>query len=154
MNKSEFFYFITGILIGFFIRHFFKELITQDDRDDSQTEMNLPEEKEEITPLDIKTDPLPHIQIRRTFQASRLGDPLTPDEVVFDTKGITFHVKSILSATESFVLYSDISGVEVLESLFFATIIIKPKARGEIKIENFTKRDAKLIKNFITERLF
>ena len=105
-------------------------------------------------PIQVQTIPPPIIDIKRVFIASRMGDPLTPDEVIFDTKGITFNVKTLFSGTESFVLYSDISGVEVFESIFFATIIIKPKARGEIKIENFSKKDARLIKNYITERLF
>ena len=155
MNKTEIFYLLTGFFIGFFLRHFFQDLLKIDE---SNHIVEIPEfgnessTEEEIIP--IHTAPPPIIDIKRVFRASRIGDPLTPDEVIFDTKGITFNVKSLFSGTESFVLYSDISGVEVFESIFFATIIIKPKARGEIKIENFSKSDARLIKNYITDRLF
>jgi hypothetical protein len=51
------------------------------------------------------------------------------------------------------VLYSDISGVEVVESLLLATIKVKPKIRAEIKIDNFAKDDAKTIKTLIKDRL-
>ncbi|MCP5512612.1 MAG: hypothetical protein H7A24_12080 [Leptospiraceae bacterium] len=91
--------------------------------------------------------------MKKVFNASRLGDPITPDEVIFDTKGITFNVRELFSNTESFVLYSDISGVEIVESIMLATIKVKPKIRAEIKIDNFTKSDAKLIKKYILERL-
>lgn len=148
MNKSEFFYLITGILLGFFLRHFYQDLAISEEIDEPQKEEEEPESRA------IKTEPLPQILLHRTFRASRFGDLLTPDEVIFDAKGVTFHVKSVFSATESFVLYSDISGVEIFESLLFSTILIKPKARAEIKIENFSKNDARLIKNFIMERLF
>ncbi len=153
MNKTEIFYLIAGFLAGFFIRHYFQDLIQEPEP--SSSDSTPTPEPEEIEPvLTQETIPNPDIELRRVFQASRLGDPLTPDEVIFSAKGITFNVKSIWSGTESFVLYSDISGVEIYESLFFSTIIVKPKARAEIKIENFSKSDARLIKNFITDRLF
>jgi hypothetical protein len=155
MNKTEFFYLVAGFLAGFFIRHFFQDLVKE-----SEPEETYPQSPIELesNPKDLvvsqETIPLPDIEISKIFRASRLGDPLTPDEVIFSTKGITFNVKSVWSGTESFVLYSDISGVEIYESVFFSTIIIKPKARSEIKIENFSKKDARMIKNFITDRLF
>jgi hypothetical protein len=154
MNKTEIFYLLTGFFAGFFLRHFFQDLLKEEENNlvelpDSHQPTQIEEE-----PIQVLTSPPPIIDIKRVFIASRMGDPLTPDEVIFDTKGITFNVKTLLSGTESFVLYSDISGVEVFESIFFATIIIKPKARGEIKIENFSKKDARLIKNYIAERLF
>lgn len=136
-------------MLGFFIRHFYQDIVNSED---SLSEPQKSEE--ELESPEIKTNPLPQIQLQRRFRASRFGDPLTPDEVIFDAKGVTFHVKTALTATESFVLYSDISGVEVLESLLFSTILIKPKARAEIRIENFSKSDARLIKSFIMERLF
>jgi hypothetical protein len=151
MNKTELFYLVAGFLAGFFIRHFFQDLVKDSEPVESPKES-------ESNPKDLvvsqETIPLPDIEISKIFRASRLGDPLTPDEVIFSTKGITFNVKSVWSGTESFVLYSDISGVEIYESVFFSTIIIKPKARAEIKIENFSKKDARMIKNFITDRLF
>ncbi|MCB1176010.1 MAG: hypothetical protein KDK36_00390, partial [Leptospiraceae bacterium] len=101
----------------------------------------------------IVSDPTKEINVRKIFRASRLGDPVTPDEVIFDAKGVTFNVKTLFKSTESFVLYSDISGVEVVESLILATIKVKPKIRSEIKIDNFSKEDAKIIKTLIKERL-
>ena len=154
MNKTELFYLLAGFLGGFFLRHFFSDLVNSSTKDDIEEVPGDNNQLKENEISSIQTSPLPEIQIKRIFRASRIGDPLTPDEVIFDTKGITFNVKSVLSSTESFVLYSDISGVEIFESLFFSSIIIKPKARSEIKIENFSKSDARLIKNFITERLF
>jgi hypothetical protein len=153
MNKTEIFYLIAGFLAGFFIRHYFQDLI-QEPEPSNLDSPTIPEPVEIEPALTQETIPIPDIELRRVFRASRLGDPLTPDEVIFNAKGITFNVKSIWSGTESFVLYSDISGVEIYESLFFSMIIIKPKARAEIKIENFSKSDARLIKNFITDRLF
>lgn len=155
MNKTEIFYLLTGFFAGFFLRHFFQDLLKEEENNlegelaDSHESIQIEQE-----PIPVQTGPPPIIDIKRVFIASRMGDPLTPDEVIFDSKGITFNVKTLFSGTESFVLYSDISGVEVFESILFATIIIKPKARGEIKIENFSKKDARLIKNYITERLF
>jgi hypothetical protein len=155
MNKTEFFYLVAGFLAGFFIRHFFQDLVKESEPEETNP---LSPKELEYDPKDLvvsqETIPLPDIEISKVFRASRLGDPLTPDEVTFSTKGITFNVKSIWSGTESFVLYSDISGVEIYESVFFSKIIIKPKARAEIKIENFSKKDARMIKNFITDRLF
>ena len=153
MNKTEIFYLIAGFLAGFFIRHYFQDLI-QEPEPSNLDSPTIPEPVEIEPALTQETIPIPDIELRRVFRASRVGDPLTPDEVIFNAKGITFNVKSIWSGTESFVLYSDISGVEIYESLFFSMIIIKPKARAEIKIENFSKSDARLIKNFITDRLF
>ncbi|HNF17256.1 MAG TPA: PH domain-containing protein, partial [Leptospiraceae bacterium] len=97
--------------------------------------------------------PPPEIMIRKIFQASRLGDPITPDEVIFDAKGVTFNVKRIFESTETYIPYSKISGVEVFESFILASVKIKQLQGTEIKIENFRKDDAKQIKKFILEKL-
>jgi hypothetical protein len=145
MNSNELLYLISGFLGGFFVRHFLYQFIHPE----------IPEslEEEAIAGSGKPGEPAKEIAVRRIFTSSRLGDPVTPDEVIFDVKGITFNVKTLFSNTESFVLYSDISGVEIVESLILATIKVKPKIRNEIKIDNFTKGDAKLIKKFILEKL-
>ncbi len=145
MNQSELLYLLTGLIGGFFLRHFLHDFL----KEEIPQALAIEEEK----PTDSKVEEGKEINVKKVFRASRLGDPITPDEVIFDTKGITFNVKTLFTSTESFVLYSDISGVEIVESLLLATIKVKPKIRAEIKIDNFSKSDAKIIKNFILERL-
>lgn len=91
--------------------------------------------------------------MNETFTASRLKDALSPDEVVFNDKGVTFKVNKLVGGTENFVFYGDISGVEIDNGLFFSTIRVIPRARPEIVIENFTKGDAAKIKQLILERV-
>jgi hypothetical protein len=99
-------------------------------------------------------EPPKEITVKKVFKASIFGDPLTPDEVIFDKKGITFNVKNFFGNTETFVLYSDVSGVEIVEGIILSTIKIKPKTRNtDIKIDNFAKADAKVIKKLILEKL-
>lgn len=144
MNINEVLYLLAGLLGGFFLRHFLPVWLKEEIQEEPMIE--TAQAKPEIEKGE-------EINVKKVFKASRLGDPITPDEVIFDAKGITFNVKTLFSSTESFVLYSDISGVEIVESLVLATIKIKPKIRAEIKIDNFTKSDAKLIKKLILERL-
>ncbi len=146
MNTNELLYLLAGLLGGFFLRHFLPAWIKEEI---PELEPAL-ETTSQTKPTEDKGQ---EINVKKIFKASRLGDPVTPDEVIFDAKGITFNVKTLFSSTESFVLYSDISGVEIVESLILATIKIKPKIRAEIKIDNFTKSDAKIIKKLILERL-
>lgn len=145
MNTNELLYLLAGLLGGFFLRHFLPVWLKED--------IPVLEPALEAAAAKPEEDKGKEINVKKVFKASRLGDPVTPDEVIFDTKGITFNVKTLFSSTESFVLYSDISGVEIVESLLLATIKIKPKIRGEIKIDNFTKSDAKTIKKLILDRL-
>jgi hypothetical protein len=146
MNSSELLYLLAGLLGGFFLRHFLHDFIKE--------EVPISEELPDGTPAGgVPLDPGKEINLKKVFRASRMGDPVTPDEVIFDAKGITFNVKTLFTSTESFVLYSDISGVEIVESLVLATIKVKPKIRAEIKIDNFTKADAKIIKKFILDKL-
>ncbi|MDX1957688.1 MAG: hypothetical protein SFU98_03895 [Leptospiraceae bacterium] len=146
MTPNEILYLISGLIGGFFLRHFLHHFINPEQKYEEQ------DLAEEVSASGVPI-PAKEIGVRRVFTASRLGDPITPDEVVFDQKGITFNVKTLFSSTESFVLYSDISGVEIVESLILATIKVKPKIRNEIKIDNFTKEDAGLIKKYILEKL-
>ncbi|UTA67158.1 hypothetical protein [Emticicia sp. 21SJ11W-3] len=89
------------------------------------------------------------------FTASSFRNPLLPDEVIFSEKGVTFKEKKVLSSSESFVFYNDIAGVEIDSGVFFATIRIKARAREqEIIVENFTKDDARTIKELIVARAF
>jgi hypothetical protein len=143
MTHNELLYLITGLIGGFFFRHFLHDFLKE--------EVPLPQEVEMA--VAAQEAAAKEINVRKVFRASRLGDPITPDEVIFDAKGVTFNVKSLFKSTESFVLYSDISGVEVVESLLLATIKVKPKIRAEIKIDNFAKDDAKTIKTLIKDRL-
>lgn len=89
------------------------------------------------------------------FSASTLKNPLMPDEVIFSEKGVTFKARKVFSSSENFVFYNDIAGVEIESGVFFATIRIKARAREhEIIIENFSKSDARKVKELILERAF
>ena len=91
------------------------------------------------------------------FKASRFKDPFTPDKVTFTEKGVSFRIWSLFEFNDKFIFYSDISTVEVVSGLFFATIIIKPKNKDteqDITISNFTRKDAQDIQDFIKGRLF
>jgi hypothetical protein len=91
--------------------------------------------------------------MNEVFTASRMQDALSPDEVVFNEKGVTFKVNKVIGGTDNFVFYKDISGVEIDNGLFFSTIRVIPRARPEIVINGFTKADAKKIKQLILERV-
>ena len=91
--------------------------------------------------------------MNEVFRSSRVKDVFTPDEVVFNEKGVTFKVNQLIGGSESFVFYQDISGVEIDNGLLFSTIRVIPRARPEIAIENFTKGDAQEIKRLILERV-
>jgi len=89
------------------------------------------------------------------FAASTLKNPLLPDEVIFSEKGVTFKERKVFRSSENFVFYNDIAGVEIDSGMFFSTIRIKARAReDEIVIENFTKSDARKVKELILERAF
>ncbi|MDJ1470055.1 hypothetical protein QNI19_00485 [Cytophagaceae bacterium DM2B3-1] len=90
--------------------------------------------------------------MNEVFSASRLKDMFTPDQVVLNEKGVSFRTKRLLSGSDNFVFYSDISGVDIDSGLFFATIRILPRARPEIVIKGFSKGDAERIKELILER--
>ena len=87
------------------------------------------------------------------FSASGLMNPLFPDRVTFGDKGVTFKVSKLFRSTDNFVFYSDISGVEVDSGMFFSTIRVIPRMRPEIIITNFTKGDAKKVKELILEKV-
>lgn len=87
------------------------------------------------------------------FSASGLMNPFFPDEVTFGEKGVTFKVRKLFKSTDNFVFYSDISGVEIESGVFFSTIRIIPRMRPEIIINNFTKGDAKRVKELILAKV-
>lgn len=82
-----------------------------------------------------------------------LKDPINQDVVEFNDKGVTFRVNKLIGGTDNFVFFSDISGVEIDNGLFFATIRIIPRARPEIIIKNFSKGDARRIKEIILQNV-
>jgi hypothetical protein len=87
------------------------------------------------------------------FRASSIKNPFFPDTVEFSEKGITFKIRKAVSSRENFVFYNDIAGVEIDSGIFWATIRIKAKAREEdIIITNFSKGDAKKVKQLILDR--
>ncbi len=89
------------------------------------------------------------------FTASALANPLFPDTVTFSEKGVSFKIRKAITSTENFVFYNDIAGVEITNGLVFSTISIKARAREEeIIIKNFSKGDAKKIKELILERAY
>ncbi len=142
---NDYLYLFVGIVGGYFLFNFIPYYFTA-------------EEPPKPTLIDAATtmsgEPPKEITVKKVFKASIFGDPLTPDEVIFDKKGITFNVKNFFGNTETFVLYSDVSGVEIVEGIILSTIKIKPKTRNtDIKIDNFAKADAKVIKKLILEKL-
>ena len=87
------------------------------------------------------------------FSSSSFKDPIRRDEVEFNDKGVTFRAKKLIGGTDNFVFYSDISGVEIDNGRFFATIRIIPRARPQIVLDNFTKGDARRIKELILQNV-
>ena len=87
------------------------------------------------------------------FQSSSFKDPIRRDEVEFTDKGVTFREKKLIGGTDNFVFYSDISGVEIDNGLFFATVRVIPRARPQIVLNNFTKGDARRIKELILQNV-
>lgn len=87
------------------------------------------------------------------FKASALMNPMFPDEVSFGEKGVTFTVKKLFRSNDNFVFYSDISGVEIDSGIFFSTIRVIPRMRPEIIINNFSKGDAKKVKQLILDKV-
>lgn len=87
------------------------------------------------------------------YRASGLMNPMFPDEITFGEKGVTFKVRKLFRSTDNFVFYSDISGVEIDSGVFFATIRVIPRMRPEIIINNFTKGDAKRVKELILQKV-
>ena len=87
------------------------------------------------------------------FSASGLMNPFFPDQVSFGEKGVTFTIKKLFNSNDNFVFYSDISGVEIDSGMFFSTIRIIPRMRPEIVINNFTKSDAKRVKELILSKV-
>ncbi|HWV33226.1 MULTISPECIES: hypothetical protein [unclassified Dyadobacter] len=87
------------------------------------------------------------------FSASGLMNPFFPDEITFGEKGVTFKVRKLFRSNDNFVFYSDISGVEIDSGMFFSTIRVIPRMRPEIIINNFTKGDAKKVKELILAKV-
>lgn len=87
------------------------------------------------------------------FYSSSFKDPLNRDVVEFNDKGVTFRVKKLIGGTDNFVFYGDISGVEIDNGLFFSTIRVIPRARPEIVIKNFTRGDARRIRELILQNV-
>ncbi|WP_025764431.1 hypothetical protein [Dyadobacter tibetensis] len=87
------------------------------------------------------------------FSASGLMNPFFPDEVSFGEKGVTFKVRKLFKSNDNFVFYADISGVEIESGIFFSTIRIIPRMRPEIIINNFSKGDAKKVKQLILDKV-
>ncbi len=145
---NDYLYLFIGIVGGYFLFNFIPYYFTADEPasptlTDSAGAMSMG-----------GGEALKEITVKKIFKASIFGDPLTPDEVIFDKKGITFNVKNFFGNTETFVLYSDVSGVEIVEGILLSTIKIKPKTRNtDIRIDNFAKADAKVIKKLILEKL-
>lgn len=90
---------------------------------------------------------------QQKFKASALMNPFFPDSITFGEKGVTFTIKKFLRSNDNFVFYSDISGVEIDNGIFFSTIRVLPRMRPEIVIENFGKRDALKVKELLLERV-
>jgi hypothetical protein len=143
---NDYLYLFVGITGGYFLFNFIPYYFTAEEPPKPTAT--------EAASMGLTGEPPKEITVKKVFKASIFGDPLTPDEVIFDKKGITFNVKTFFGNTETFVLYSDVSGVEIVEGIVLSTIKIKPKTRNtDIKIDNFAKADAKVIKKLILEKL-
>lgn len=143
---NDYLYLFIGIVGGYFLFNFIPYYFTADE----PAKPSLADAGGGIP----SGEALKEITVKKVFKASIFGDPLTPDEVIFDKKGITFNVKNFFGNVETFVLYSDVSGVEIVEGIVLSTIKIKPKTRNtDIRIDNFAKSDAKVIKKLILEKL-
>ena len=143
---NDYLYLFVGIVGGYFLFNFIPYYFTAEEPPKPAMA--------ESGAATMSGEPPKEITVKKIFKASIFGDPLTPDEVIFDKKGITFNVKNFFGNTETFVLYSDVSGVEIVEGIILSTIKIKPKTRNtDIKIDNFAKADAKVIKKLILEKL-
>ena len=93
------------------------------------------------------------IMANERFSSSSFKDPIKRDEIEFNDKGVTFREKRLVGGTDNFVFYSDISGVEIDNGLLFATIHVIPRARPEIVLNNFTKSDARRVKELILQNV-
>jgi hypothetical protein len=163
MTLSEFLYLLSGFFGGFFLGSYFKDYFFKQGQPEEphqpsqNTGQKQGEEGKGADAEEAEEKPQPEenkeITVQKIFKASIWGDPWTPDEVIFDKKGVTFNIREWISNTETFILYSDISGVEIIEGIWLATIKIKPKVKSEITINNFTKFDAAIIKKIILEKL-
>lgn len=143
---NDYLYLFVGIVGGYFLFNFIPYYFTAEEPPKPAAA--------DTAATTMSGEPPKEITVKKIFKASIFGDPLTPDEVIFDKKGITFNVKNFFGNTETFVLYSDVSGVEIVEGIILSTIKIKPKTRNtDIKIDNFAKADAKVIKKLILEKL-
>lgn len=91
--------------------------------------------------------------MKESFRASMLMNPFFPDEIVFGEKGVTFKIRKLFRSNDNFVFYSDISGVEIDSGMFFSTVRVIPRMRQEIIINNFSKSDAKRVKELLLERV-
>jgi len=91
--------------------------------------------------------------MKESFRASMLMNPFFPDEIVFGEKGVTFKIRKLFRSNDNFVFYSDISGVEIDSGVFFSTVRVIPRMRQEIIINNFSKSDAKRVKELLLERV-
>lgn len=91
--------------------------------------------------------------MKESFRASMLMNPFFPDEIVFGEKGVTFKIRKLFRSNDNFVFYSDISGVEIDSGMFFSTVRVIPRMRQEIIINNFSKSDAKRVKELLLDRV-
>ncbi len=101
----------------------------------------------------LSTPNTPLTMPNEKFQSSSFKDPIRRDEVEFTDKGVTFREKKLIGGTDNFVFYSDISGVEIDNGMFFATVRVIPRARPQIVLNNFTKGDARRIKDLILQNV-
>ncbi|CCH51600.1 hypothetical protein BN8_00539 [Fibrisoma limi BUZ 3] len=103
--------------------------------------------------LPTTTYELQQTMANERFASSSFKDPLNRDIIEFNDKGVTFRVRKLIGGTDNFVFYSDISGVEIDNGLFFSTIRVIPRARPEIVIKNFTRGDARRVKELILQNV-
>lgn len=87
--------------------------------------------------------------MEHTFNSTRLLSPIFPDAIKMHEKGISVIIRKLFSSDETFIFFSDVSGIEVKKGVFFADILIRPRMQEPILVKNFGKKDADEIKELL-----
>lgn len=92
-----------------------------------------------------------------TFKSSiiRGGSILTPDIIIIEDDAVVYKKRNkyLINVDTITIPISKITSVELDTSLWGTDIIIKTQGMGKIVAKNFSKSDAKKIRNLILERI-
>lgn len=157
MQLNEILYLLLGLLGGYFLSNYLPAFFDPKQLYSFEAANNFviidpTKPVETVTTITKGPKKFKDYKLPIVFKASIFRDP-TPDEIIFDEKGVTFNIKTLFRSHQSYVVYNDISGVETKEGILFADIAIKPKIRDDIHIKNFTKSDADVIRSLLQEMI-